>query len=77
MHVLHILRIFYILHISNIYHFKHILHIQEYDEWTCEPHPSCHRCVEQILNVEGLAAKKLEERMRRCMAQREGPDGQW
>ncbi len=35
-------------------------------------------CVEQILNVEGgLAAKKLEERMRRCLARREGPDGQW
>jgi hypothetical protein len=37
-HILHI------LHISNIYHIKHILHIQEYDKWTCEPHPSCHRC---------------------------------
>jgi hypothetical protein len=27
--------------------------------------------------VEGLAAKKLEERMRWCLAQREGADGQW
>ncbi len=34
-------------------------------------------CVEQKLNVEGLAAKKLEARMRRCLARREGPDGQW
>ena len=34
-------------------------------------------CVELILNTEGLAAKKLEERMRRCLARREGPDGQW
>ena len=34
-------------------------------------------CVELILNMEGLAAKKLEERMRRCLARREGPDGQW
>jgi hypothetical protein len=34
-------------------------------------------CVEQNLNVEGLAAKKLEERMRRCLARREGPNGQW
>ncbi len=34
-------------------------------------------CVEQILNVQGLSAKKLEERMRRCLARREGPDGQW
>jgi hypothetical protein len=33
-------------------------------------------CVEQNLNVEGLAAKKLEERMRRCLARREGPNGQ-
>ena len=33
-------------------------------------------CVEQILNVEGLAAKTLEERMRWCLAWREGPDGQ-
>ncbi len=34
-------------------------------------------CVEQSLNVDGLAAKKLEERMRQCLARREGPDGQW
>jgi hypothetical protein len=34
-------------------------------------------CVELILNMEGLAAKKLEERMRRCLARRDGPDGQW
>ncbi len=34
-------------------------------------------CVELILNMEGLAAKKLEERMRWCLARREGPDGQW
>ncbi len=34
-------------------------------------------CVERILDVEGLAAKKLDERMRRCLARREGPDGQW
>ncbi len=27
-----------------MYHIKHILHIQEYDKWTCEPHPSCHHC---------------------------------
>ncbi len=27
-------------------------------------------CVELILNMEGLAAKKLEERMRRCLARR-------
>ncbi len=20
------------------------MHIQEYDQWTCEPYPSCHRC---------------------------------
>ena len=33
-------------------------------------------CVEIILGIEGLAAKKLEERMRRCLARREGPDGQ-
>ncbi len=33
--------------------------------------------VEQILHVEGLAAQKLEERMRQCLALREGPDGQW
>ncbi len=38
MHILHI------LHFSNIYHIKHILNIQEYDKWTCEPHPSCYRC---------------------------------
>jgi hypothetical protein len=193
------LHILHILHIFNICHIEHILHIQEYDKWTCEPHPSCHRCyagipeflrtdlpsapksmnkrqeeieheasgdglrergtrgvveggvvewdkdganvragpnkrfyesyrkecgahmsynsfwevpnfcvqqmlprdgmhaidlgavirlilamlrklwvcVEQILNVEGLAAKKLEERMHLCLARREGPDGQW
>ena len=34
-------------------------------------------CVEQILNVEGLAAKKLEERMRSCLARRDGPDGRY
>ena len=34
-------------------------------------------CVEKILDIEGLAAKRLEERMRRCLAVREGPDGQW
>ncbi len=38
-------------------------------------------CVEQILNVEGFAAKELEERMHRCLALRRrvclGPDGQW
>ena len=33
-------------------------------------------CVELILEMEGLAAKKLEARMRRCLARREGPDGQ-
>ena len=33
-------------------------------------------CVEIILDIEGLA-KRLEERMRRCLAVREGPDGQW
>ncbi len=34
-------------------------------------------CVERILDVEGLAAENLEESMRRCLARREGPDGQW
>ncbi len=34
-------------------------------------------CVEKILGIEGLAAKRLEERMLRCFAVREGPDGQW
>ena len=34
-------------------------------------------CVEIILDIEGLAAKRLEERMRRCLAVREGPDVQW
>jgi len=34
-------------------------------------------CVERILDMEGLAAKKLGERMRQCLARREGPDGQW
>ena len=34
-------------------------------------------CVELILNMEGLAAKKLEERMRWCLARCEDPDGQW
>ena len=36
-------------------------------------------CVEKNLDIEGLAAKRLEERMRRsrCLARREGPDGQW
>ena len=37
----------------------------------------CLNCVEKILDIEGLAAKRLEERMRRCLAVREGPDGQW
>ncbi len=32
------------MHIYNIYHIKHILHTEEYDKWTCELHPSCHRC---------------------------------
>ena len=34
-------------------------------------------CVELILDVEGLAAKKLGEKLRQSMARREGPDGQW
>ena len=34
-------------------------------------------CVENILDIKELAAKRLEERMRRCLARREGPDGQW
>jgi hypothetical protein len=36
-------------------------------------------CVEQVLNVKCLAAEKLdsEERMHRCLAWREGSDGQW
>ena len=34
-------------------------------------------CVETILDIEGLAAKRLEERMRRCLDRRAGPDGQW
>ena len=34
-------------------------------------------CVEKIIGMEGLAAKKLEARMRRCLARRDGPDGQW
>ena len=34
-------------------------------------------CVEQVLDMEGLAAEELGERMRRCLTQHEGPDGQW
>ncbi len=34
-------------------------------------------CVERILDMERLAGKKLGERMRQCLARREGPDGQW
>ena len=34
-------------------------------------------CVETILDIEGLAAKRLEDRMRRCLDVREGPDGPW
>ena len=33
-------------------------------------------CVEKILGMEGLAASRLEARMRRCLARRDGPDGQ-
>ena len=31
----------------------------------------------KFLDIEGLAAKRLEERMLGCLARREGPDGQW
>lgn len=33
-------------------------------------------CVEKVLDVEGLAASRLEKRMRQCLARRTGPDGQ-
>ena len=33
-------------------------------------------CVEKILGMEGLAASRLEARMRRCLARRDGPDSQ-
>ena len=33
-------------------------------------------CVEKILGMEGLAASRLEALMRRCLARRNGPDGQ-
>jgi hypothetical protein len=33
-------------------------------------------CVEKIVNMEGLAASRLEARMRQCLARRDGPDGQ-
>ena len=33
-------------------------------------------CVEKNLGMEGLAASRLEARMRRCLARRDGPDGQ-
>ena len=33
-------------------------------------------CVEKNLGDEGLAASKLEKRMRQCLARRTGPDGQ-
>ena len=33
-------------------------------------------CVEKILGMEGLAASRLEARMRRCLAHGDGPDGQ-
>jgi hypothetical protein len=41
--------ILHIMHIYHIYRIKHICHIQEFDKWTCEPHPSCHRCPAGIL----------------------------
>ena len=31
-------------HISDTKHIMHILHMQEFDNMTCDPHPSCHRC---------------------------------
>ena len=34
-------------------------------------------CVDLILNVEAFSAKKLKERMLRCLFRCEGPDGQW
>ena len=33
-------------------------------------------CVEKILSMEGLAASRLEARLRGCLARRDGPDGQ-
>ena len=63
MHILHI------LYVCNIYHIKHILYFQEYDKWTCEPHPSCHRCytgIPEFLRTDLPSApkfmnKRLEE----------------
>ncbi len=33
-------------------------------------------CVEKILDMEGLAASRLEARMVQCLARQAGPDGQ-
>ena len=36
--------ILHIVHIEHIYHIYHIFYIQDFDKWTCKPHPSCHCC---------------------------------
>ena len=47
MQVLTMMVIFCVL--INILHIYNIMHIQEFDKWTCEPHPICHRCPAGIL----------------------------